>query len=134
MERWCIVLDIKAFLKKNLRLILYVVLVVGVTIYLFVATSGEKTTSQAPMTNTNPNPSLTVDSEETTETTEDSTVEGEEEITEEPEENFVSDEVSMERRPSKNSRKRPISTLFKGRKFIDHYSRKTKWCGHVLHG
>jgi hypothetical protein len=41
MERWFIVLKTKEIIKKNLRLLLYVVFVLGLTIYLFIDTSGE---------------------------------------------------------------------------------------------
>lgn len=97
MERWCIVLDYKAFMKKNLRLLLFVVFVLGLIIYLFFSTlqSSSKTTHQT----VNPkNPNEVVIEEETESSDE---IVEEETIAEEETEDFMTDqEITTENRPS----------------------------------
>jgi len=98
MERWCIALKAKTFLKNNFRLVLFAALVIGVIVYLFIATSSnDSTAAKPPVNNGNPNEAMTVESQDETATTEES---GEEIVEEEPVENFVTEDVKVEHRPS----------------------------------
>lgn len=96
-------MKIRNFLKNNLRLVLFVIGVIGITGYLFVATFGEKSkTTTAPPVTEIPAANPTTDSTTTSgeEVGEEAEVDGEAGATEEPVENFVTEEMSVENRPS----------------------------------
>lgn len=98
MERWYIALEIKKFIRKNFRLLTYVLLVTFVTIYLFFSTSGSNQKGISEPNNIG-NEELVAESN-VTEGTEETTESSEEAAVEVPIYDSEADQITLENRPS----------------------------------